>query len=46
MDRSGIFHVTWLSSMNLLAVTLMSSCRQYQDVWNCVLCCTAVVLLM
>ena len=46
VDRFGVFHVTWLSSMNLLCVTLMSSCRQYQDVWNCLLCCTAAVLLM
>ena len=46
VDRFGILHVTLLSNMNLLPVTLMSSCRQYQDEWNCLLCCTAVVLLM
>jgi len=27
VDRFGILDVTWLSSMNLLPVTVMSSCR-------------------
>jgi hypothetical protein len=45
VDRFGILHMTWLSSMNLLPVTLIVI---LQAVPGCMelLCCSAVVLLM